>query len=951
MVFFCFSEMDSGLFDFDYEVYGNGRLFYLNEVVEKVDGSDAGPILKDKHYEMMMAENRITVLNKAECGNGGTSGIVDYLKRHNTGGLILVPNVSISKGKEEKYKDDPDICCVYGGVDKIDWEAKIVIATYDQFKRLLANLRDFGSAGDLFSNEIWRDRVIFVDEYHKLVDESKFRSIMAELTELIIKTDLSVTLMSATPHYGYIDALRRVLHNTKELISINVVYKDRRMTKRMSIYSPKKSELEGLVKMFINMNQQIYIFYNNVAKITKILNDIGTDGCEILCSESKKKVCGDYYSKSYNPEKKVHFLTSAYFTGHDIDGVVDKVIIIGGNSTVRGAIGMRDIKQILGRFREYCGESMSSIHLMYVKEKKNDAEYKSLMDMLKMTEDKLKAFGDNWIMNAACIEEKLNNLYCHDALERLEYWSSVEKLIKKLRNSGYVVDTKEENGKQVNKAKPIGELPDYTVEPNMAYRVAYTKIANGEEVSWKEYVRVNKIKDYIKKYGVTRNRSGKVVVPARDTVFNLVDIDEVVEGRKNKTAIDEMSKNDRYATFGFDDGGIYKASYLMNCLRYIKENYPEVLSGELDYGLLSIYMNEVFGCLMFCWKVGNKDSANQWCLIGKSAFDITNNHTENILFSDTNIYIGPLSEKGIDYVYEPIKVSHGTGTKADGCRFARTIELNNLPVMMPSLTGIPLYDWVNKDKANRLYQVKNCKSDSERWNNIKNYEQLQISEFYKDTTIEYRHIKSEVNEIRCLIIDIDDSLSFEAFKKLYGNWKWLAYPTISNTDCNWNKFRVIIPLAHPIRIEGDNNLKVLKALRSSFCAYEDKKHGLGSYVNQDDWRKRYINEGNVYSIVQSEVDLLQYLISVVCDYTKKKFDATEIDLNAVSNRRWWSLDKAIKLYEAAEASPIEGARHAALFKIKNNLSEEDCGKFEEWLWANYPNAVKKHWKTHKRIAC
>jgi hypothetical protein len=73
-------------------------------------------------------------------------------------------------------------------------------------------------------------------------------------------------------------------------------------------------------------------------------------------------------------------------------------------------------------------------------------------------------------------------------------------------------------------------------------------------------------------------------------------------------------------------------------------------------------------------------------------------------------------------------------------------------------------------------------------------------------------------------------------------------------------------------------------------------------------------------------------------------------LGDVSNRRWWSLDKAIKLYEEAEASPMEGARHAALFKIKNNLSEEDCGRFEDWLWANYPNAVKKHWKTHKRIA-
>jgi hypothetical protein len=78
---------------------------------------------------------------------------------------------------------------------------------------------------------------------------------------------------------------------------------------------------------------------------------------------------------------------------------------------------------------------------------------------------------------------------------------------------------------------------------------------------------------------------------------------------------------------------------------------------------------------------------------------------------------------------------------------------------------------------------------------------LQISEFYKDTTNEYRHHKSEVNEIGCLIIDIDDSLSFNEFKKLYGQWKWLAYPTISNTNSNWDKFRVIIPLQHLVRIE------------------------------------------------------------------------------------------------------------------------------------------------------
>ena len=942
-------DSENELFDFTYEVNGSEHLFYLNEVRENVyDGSDKGPILKDQHYKMMMVKNRITVLNKAECGNGGTSGIVDYLKRHNTGGLILVPNVSISKSKEEKYKDDPDICCVYGGVDKIDWDAKIVIATYDQFKRLLANLRNYGFAGDLFSNEVWRDRAIFVDEYHKLVDDNNYRKIMAQLTELIIKTDLPVTLMSATPHEGFIEALRGGLRGKKELVLINVVYKNRCMTKRMGIYNMKRKDLKKLVRGYLNTNKQVYIFYNNVASIAQILKNIKSDDCEILCSEAKKGVCGKYYSKTYDPKKKIHFLTSAYFTGHDIEGEVDKVIIIGGNSTVAGAISMRDIQQILGRFREYCGESMSCICLMYIKEKINETKYQSLMDMLVMTEDKLKGYGDNWVMNAACIDDKLKNMYCQDALIRLEYWSSEEKLIKKLRKNGYVVDTLEVEGKRVLKAKPIGELPDYIVEPNMSYRVAFTKVANGEHVDWEDYIHINKITEYIEKYGVTRNRSGNIIIPARDTVVNLYKINQAVENSKNKTDIDEMNENNRFAAFGFNDGGVYKASYMMDCLKYIKLNYPEVLSSELDYGLLPIHMKKVFGCLMFCWKIGNKDSAHQWCVIGKDAFSLTNNSVYNILFSDSNIYKRQLSDNGICQTVNPIKVSYRSDYK-EKHYWGRTIELSNLPVKIPSLTGISLYDWINEDKGQRLEQVKNNTSDSERWRNIKNFEQLQISELYKDTTNEYRHIKSECNEIGCLIIDIDGGVSFDDFKKLYKEWGWIAYPTISNTDSNWNKFRVIIPLEHPVRIDGENNVKVLKALRSSFCAYEDKCHNFGSYVNLDDWMKKYINEGSVYSIEQSEVDSLQYLISVACDYTQKKFDKSEVEVSDSSSRIWWSLDTAIKLYEKAVVSPMEGARHATLFKIKNNLSAEDCSQFEDWLGSNYPMAVKKHWKSHKRI--
>lgn len=306
-------------FDHTHSVYGNKHLFYLNEVrneEEIYDGSDVGPIIKDEHYEMMLTSNQITVLNKTECGNGGTSGIVDYLKAHGTGGLILVPNVSISKGKEDTYKDDPDICCVYGGKDNIDWTAKIVISTYDQFKRLLANLSEVGVSGELFSNEVWSGRAIFIDEYHKLVDE-RFRPIMAKVTELIIKTDLPVTLMSATPHMQYIKELQQVVcridsERRKKLVKINVVYKNRtELFRNMTLYSMPKRQLKGFIKQLISIDKKVCVFYNNVSAVSDILKKIGTDDCEILCSsdEDNKDKCGKYYSESYDYTKKVHFMT------------------------------------------------------------------------------------------------------------------------------------------------------------------------------------------------------------------------------------------------------------------------------------------------------------------------------------------------------------------------------------------------------------------------------------------------------------------------------------------------------------------------------------------------------------------------------------------------------------------------------------------------------------------
>ena len=71
-----------GLFDFDYEIVcKNG--FYLADNIT------------DAYYKKWFSSKCINVLNKSQCGNGGTTGFIRYALAENKGLLVLVPNISI----------------------------------------------------------------------------------------------------------------------------------------------------------------------------------------------------------------------------------------------------------------------------------------------------------------------------------------------------------------------------------------------------------------------------------------------------------------------------------------------------------------------------------------------------------------------------------------------------------------------------------------------------------------------------------------------------------------------------------------------------------------------------------------------------------------------------------------------------------------------------------------
>ena len=169
-------------------------------------------------------------------------------------------------------------------------------------------------------------------------------------------------------------------------------------------------------------------------------------------------------------------------------------------------------------------------------------------------------------------------------------------------------------------------------------------------------------------------------------------------------------------------------------------------------------------------------------------------------------------------------------------------------------------------------------------------------------------------------------------------------PSISNyNNDNWTKFRVILPLAQTLSIPNDS-LNVLKLLRRMVCKYEDKNHQLGSYVNQEQWEMRRVNEGMVIDISQDTITYLDALLKNLKTFEGKFKKVKETGGFSTSN--YWDMDRAIAYYQERDK---DGERHNSTFVIKNRLSEEDCTVFEKWFASNHYDKMH-HWKSHKRIA-
>lgn len=918
-------------------------LFEFDEVIKvKDDQKYLTEILTGRHYEKWFSQvkgdkGKIFVLNKGRCGNGGTMGFINYAREQCKGLIVSVPNRSIVISKE-RYDE---CCCVYGGAENIEKNKNIRICTwdktdevegYDQFGFENIDIDDFAS-----SPRFWAGSLLVVDEYHKLVDDSNYREVCNKITKTILTTNSNVVLMSATPNYEFIELLKTL--TGKEVETYNVQYDDEWMHKIGCIlqwYERKKGaklydilnevmrstrekadkRKEGMgITEYMKYKEkygelgQVVVFYSSVDGITKFVNNLpDTSEVEVLCSEKNKDIV-PCYSGAFNKDKRLHFLTSAYFTGMDIDIHIDKVIIIGSNSASHLAYSNKEIKQMLGRMRAgYEGSFVITDGKKINKMDYNNAvaikeRCKSIIQCV-LASGNEEAKTQGWF-----IDECLNYLYNTQIIENMEGWidgSAFKQMMSVYPE--YTVNT--------NKMK---EARAFKKKRDISFAVYKEKRLEGIKAPYKYSSICEK---FIDKYGLERFAKA-----TRSEIELKVKLDV----RVGDVEINSISPEDKYEFLLGD--GYYRGSYLMSVLDYLGE--------KCDYTDFEEKMRDVFGCFCVYQKgnIANKRSCWFLCVLPKI--------TVNVQKLGQVLYIEPVP------VIEPKPYNFIRVSKKVSKRDQKTQAITDY------LDSTKLYSMIEDGDKNQSEfftillkdpsLITEAKQDTS-WKKLFDYckmNQTMISEFYKNTSsrsVKYPHKKDEMEKIDCLIIDIDDSITYNEFAEIYSDYEYTAYPSISNTDQdNWRKFRVILPLAQTLSIPNDS-LNVLKLLRRMVCKYEDKNHQLGSYINKEQWDMRRVNNGKVVAFSQDTVVYLDALLKNLKTFDGKFKKVKETGGFSTSN--YWDIDRAIAHYQEHDK---EGERHTSTFVIKNRLSEEDCIEFERWLAANHYDKMH-HWKSHKRLA-
>lgn len=861
------------------------KLFNFDKTITAGKNFFLADIITDREYKEWFTipkEPKIYVLDKNRCGNGGTSGFINYAKKNKKGMFCLVPNRSIVQSKEY----DPNLCCMYGG-NESDTTKPIKIATWDKGLSVIEKIQQWGFTDDVF-NPGWKNSLLVIDEYHKLIDDSSYRDVCGKMIELIIKYKLNVILMSATTNIDIVEFFRE--HSDKTVETTTIDYGSEKEF-QIDFCEKGDNKIKDIISNIVSVKEpedHICFFWNNVANCDKIIfNSKFKEDCELLCSKDQQNNIATF-SSGFNKEKHIHFMTSAYFTGHDIDVRVNKAIIIGGNDNSFTAYSASEVKQMLGRFRQ----GYDSAFVLKTNTKMNGDEYAILKSEYATDKIVWESLPEDCKTDPNFLKFFLEMCVAKQKINCIDGWKSFKtfKSLMAEHNEYVIVEQK------------IGVACKAKRRKSLSLREFKERVLKGENIDSLDYQYKKICKRYIELKGIEAFKNA-----SRQEMSMEIKLKDATEGNE----LENLSKEELFDIFF--SNGIYDANYITDVMSYI--GFEQ--TGNIEQDVMNC-----FGCL--CVEESNRGGRHSFIILLVKKL-VTKNDTPYKDSVTKNLTKSIMSHINVSKCNPIPHNKHIAITAALDDLNAKS--LYNIAPVMKYLFEHP--DEIAAVKADETYNEQ-FKSYKER--------QTMISELYNDTEDRYGHKTCNMDKIDSIIVDIDDSISFLEFKKLYADYSFIAYPSISCTNYpDWNKFRIIFPLANTLKIDN-TDLKTLKMLRRAVCSFEDKNHNLGAYVNAEQWDKRFENDGEPIQIDENTTTYFSTFIKTVQEFKDRIYK------NGSTSREYWTLDECKEYFINHNE---DDKRHKSLFVIKQNMSPDNFEEYRKWLRNEFSERMVKHFDSHK----
>ena len=308
------------------------------------------------------------ILNKSITGIGATT-LEIKAKRDS---IIVVPTRALAY---DKFVSNEGAYYIGGAINEINNVADEGISAYHQsdrpYKKFIVVADSLIRLASLLGDEIYK-YFLMVDEIDLYQSDVTFRPVLEDVLDIYFsfskhkRAVVSATIQDFSDPRMQEEPITN-LHLEKTTSSQIHVWR----TDNVNLAAAK-----SIQEICATTRDKILVAYNSVTSILQVielLDDSLKKDCGIWCSENSKKNAKEYFTPHHGKklDKRIMFMTCAYFAGLDIEERYQS-IIVANRARSHSLLSPNRIKQIVGRCRDERGVIKNTmIHNWYTTAQKD----------------------------------------------------------------------------------------------------------------------------------------------------------------------------------------------------------------------------------------------------------------------------------------------------------------------------------------------------------------------------------------------------------------------------------------------------------------------------------------------------------------------------------------------------------------------------------------------------